>query len=78
MTTWRITVKGEASELEAFKEAHFKKLYQATGDSLIFELPEQDEEGADALVTQAEKEGLVADKERYEDPLEQAEGVDFW
>lgn len=79
MTTWRVTVKGgDASDREAFKEAHFKQLYQALGESLTFELPEQDEEGADALVAEAEKKGLTADKERFEDPLEQAESVDFW
>lgn len=77
--SWRITVKGgSAEEREAFKEEHFKQLFQATGDSVTFELPENDEAGADALAKEAEEKGLTAEKEKFEDPLEDAGSVDFW
>lgn len=77
--TWRIIVKGgTAEDREAFKEAHFKKLFDTSGDSVTFEVPEHDEAGADALAKEAEKAGLEAVKEKFEDPLDQAGSVDFW
>ncbi len=75
--SWRITVKGDDSDkLEAFKEAHYKKLYQGSGDQIIFEVPTEEE--ADAVIEAAKAEGLEASKEAYEDPLGDAEAVDFW
>ncbi len=80
MATWRITIKGkEPEDRDAFKEAHFKALYQASGDSVTFELPEHDEAGADALVAEAKEAGFEAEKEKFEDPLDSADAsVDFW
>ncbi len=76
---WRITIKGKESEdREAFKELHFKKLYNSSGDSVTFEVPGHDEAAADALVKEAETAGFTATKESYEDPLDEAGSVDFW
>ncbi len=76
---WRITIKGKESEdREAFKELHFKKLYQSSGDSVTFEVPPTAEADADALVKEAEAAGFTAEKEGYEDPLDDAGSVDFW
>ncbi len=76
---WRVTIKGKESEdREAFKELHFKQLYNSSGDSVTFELPANDEAAADALVKEAEAAGFTAEKEAAEDPLGDAGSVDFW
>lgn len=80
MATWRVTVTcTDAETAEAFKDTHYKQLYQASGTSLTFEVPETDEAGADAIVAAAKEAGFEAAKERFEDPLESADtAVDFW
>lgn len=78
MSTWRVTVEGEAEKVEAVKETFYKKLLSGAGGSVTFELPESDEAGADEIVKAAEKADLKATKESYTDPLDDAAPVDFF
>jgi ethanolamine utilization protein EutP (predicted NTPase) len=82
MATWRVIVKADTAEkMDIFKNevSRFKKLYSHGGTEAIFELPESNEAGADAMVADAIKEGFTARKEKYEDPLDSVEtSADFW
>lgn len=82
MATWRVIVKADTAEkMDLFKNevSRFKKLYSHGGTEAIFELPESNEKGADALVEDAKKEGFTATKEKFVDPLDSIEGsADFW
>lgn len=82
MATWRVIVKADTAEkMDLFKNevSRFKKLYSHGGTEAIFELPESNEAGADAMVADAIKEGFTAKKEKYVDPLDSVEAsADFW
>ena len=82
MATWRVHVKApDAAAIDPFKNEvqRFKKLYSHGGAEAVFEFPESDEKGADALAADATKAGFTAKKEKYVDPLESSDvTADFW
>ena len=80
MATWRVHVTcTDAEAAEEFKKEFYKKLYQSAGPTVSFEVPEMDEAGADEIIKAAKDAGFEASKEKYEDPLDSAQGtVDFW
>ncbi len=79
MTTWRVTVKGEADAVDAFKNdrENYKSKISEAGGSATFEFPESLESDADALIERAKAAGLEASKETYTDPLDAAGDVAF-
>ena len=80
MATWRVHVTGTTAEAtEAFKNRFFKKLYNSGGLDLVFELPENNEAGADEIAAEAGKLQFKAKKEKFVDPLESVDATaDFW
>lgn len=79
MSTLRITVKApDAETAEQVKEQYFKKLYNHAGTTVIFEVPGDAHDEADAIIAAAKEAGCEAEKEKHEDELEGAEPVDFW
>ncbi len=79
MSTWRVTVKGEAEAVEAFKNEreNYKAKISEAGGSATFEYPEKLESEADAMIERAKAAGLEASKESYTDPLDAAGDVAF-
>ncbi len=78
MASIRITVTGDAEQVDAIKEQFFKQYIDGAGAKVVFEVPEGATAEADAIVEAAKAAGLEAEKADYEDPLEDAGGVDFW
>lgn len=79
MSAIRITVNAPDADIATeVKEQFFKKLYEHAGTKVVFEVPAGAEADADEIVTFAKDKGCEATKEDFEDPLESAEGVDFW
>lgn len=80
MASLRITVTAEDADLAGeFKEKFFKALYEHSGSKVIFEVPESDKEGAEAIKAAAIGAGHEAEISTYEDPLDSADAsVDFW
>lgn len=82
MATWRVNVVApDVPKAKSFKDdrENFKKFYGENGTKLTFEFPLSDEKGADAMVEKAKSQGLKAEKERYEDPLDSTDATaDFW
>ena len=71
----------DAAAIDPFKNevGRFKKLYSHGGAEATFEFPESNEKGADEIVADAKKLGFEAKKEKYVDPLENADvTADFW
>ena len=60
------------------KETFFKKLLEHKGDKVSFELPEDATAEADEIEAFAKDKGCTVEREVYEDPIEDAEPVDFW
>lgn len=78
-SSWRVTVKCKDPEkATTFKERFFKQIYEERGPTLVFETPLSDEALADKIVAAAEAEGHTAQKAKFEDPLDEAQPVDFW
>ncbi len=79
MSTWRVTVKGEAEAVEAFKNEkdNYKAKIGEGAGAATFEFPESLEEAADAMIARAKEAGLEASKESYTDPLDAAGDVAF-
>lgn len=78
-SSWRITVKCQDSEkANTFKDRFFKQIYEERGPTLVFETPLSDEALADQIVKAAEADGFSAEKAKFEDPLDEAQPVDFW
>lgn len=80
MATWRIhVVAADAAKAQEFKERFFKQVYADAGAKVTFEVPESMEARADEIVKAAQDAGHKAEKEKYVDPLENAEtSADFW
>lgn len=77
--TLRTTVKAPDSETaEAVKDRFFKKLFEHAGDQVTFEVPLDAEDEAKAIEAFASEKGCEASTETHEDPLDEAEPVDFW
>ncbi len=78
MNTIRVTVEGDAEQVEAVKEQFYKQYIEGAGSKIVFEVPEDADDEADKIVKAAEEKDLKATKENYEDPIEDAGSVDFW
>ena len=79
MTTIRITVEApDADVASEVKEQFYKKLYEHAGAKVIFEVPQGATSDAEEIVAFAKGLGCEAAFEDFEDPLEDAGGVDFW
>lgn len=79
MSTIRVTINAPNAETaEQVKEQFFKKLYEHAGTTVIFEVPADAQDQADEIITHAKAKGCEGTSEPHEDPLEDAEPVDFW
>lgn len=79
MNTIRITVNAPDDDTATqIKEKFFKKLFNHTGQKVIFEVPEDADEEAKEIEAAAEEAGCEAERELHKDELEDAEPVDFW
>lgn len=77
--TLRVTVTApDMDKANEIKEQFFKKLYEHAGTKVVFELPLGDDAGAKEIEDAAKAAGCEASTETYSDPLDNAEGVDFW
>lgn len=79
METLRVTVDApDADTADKVKETFFKKLYEHAGTKVVFELPEDGQEEADAIIAFAKENGCEAASEVHKDELDDAAPVDFW
>lgn len=77
--TLRITVNAPDNDTaEAVKDAFFKKLFRHAGQEVVFEVPKDAEDEAKAIEDFAADKGCETSTEEHEDPLDEAEPVDFW
>lgn len=75
----RVTVNAETVEVATeVKEQFFKDLYEHNGTKVIFEVPSDAQEKADAIVAFAEDKGCKAEAEEHTDAIDDAEPVSFW
>ncbi len=74
----RITITApDAEQASEFKERFFKDLYNHSGNKVTFEVPEGDDKIAE-IEAAAKEAGFEVASEKYEEPIEDAEPVDFW
>jgi len=76
-----IRIIAEAPDAETateVKERFFKKLYEHSGTKVTFEVPDDARAEADEVQAFAEGKGCTVTQETFEDPLQDAEPVDFW
>ncbi len=79
MSTLRVTINApDAETATEVKEQYFKQLYEHAGTKVVFELPLGADDEADAMIAFGKEKGCEGEKEVYDDPLDEAAGVDFW